>query len=164
MTSADTLPRSAAADPLPRPARRALVAMYAGLALTVLAALAVVVGSADLSRHLHGIYDPWIGPAKADESQSVLVTYLLAVGVLGVASWLLLARAIKRRKGWARPAATVVFVLASGIAGTNLLMQEYEKTILPTQLGIAGVLPCLAGLVAVVLLWLREPAPVTPTR
>ncbi|WP_218951939.1 hypothetical protein [Amycolatopsis anabasis] len=141
---------------LPPSARRALVAVYLGLALTVLAALAVVVDGDGLARHLHDIEDSWIGVAKANETPSVVTTYLFVVAALGIVSWLVTAWAVRRRKRWARPFATTVFVLAAGIAVLNLTMREYGRTILPALHGVAGVLPCVAGLVAVVLLWRRD--------
>lgn len=82
-----------------------------------------------------------------------IVTYLVTVGALGTASWLWTIWAVKRQKSWALTTATIIFVLASGDALVNLLAREYGNTILPTPLGILVVLPCLAGLVAVILLW-----------
>jgi hypothetical protein len=41
----------------------------------------------------------------------------------------------------------------------NLTVSEYGQPILPTWLGVVGLLPCLAGLVAVVLLWRRSTGP-----
>ena len=137
-------------------AKRAVVVMYAGLALTVIAVLAVMIGDGSINRHFHEVYDPYIGAAKADEDKGPLVTYLYMVGGIGVISWLWMVWAVKRAKRWARGVATIVFLLATVDALVNLLMQEYHKTILPTSIGLAGVLPCVAGLVAIVLLWTRD--------
>jgi hypothetical protein len=87
---------------------------------------------------------------------SAVVAYLVTIGGLGVVAWLWTVRAVSRHKRWARPAATALFVLASGLALLDLTVQEYGRRILPTQVGLIGLLPCLAGLVAVVLLWRRE--------
>jgi predicted permease len=130
--------------------------MHVGLALTVLAVLAVVIGSADLTRQLHDIEDAFVGAGKAGQSSSIVVTYLLVVCGLGIVSWLWIGWAVRKGKRWVRPVATVVFVVATGIALLNLVMEEYGRTLLPTLLGVAGVLPCVAGLAAVVLLWKRD--------
>jgi hypothetical protein len=62
--------------------------------------------------------------------------------------------AIRAGKRWARGAATAMFALGTGIAVTNLLIRDTSGgTGLPALLGWAGTLPCLAGLLAVTLLW-----------
>lgn len=97
--------------------------------------------------------------AELDRDNGALLTYLYGIGALGALCWLWMAWAVSRRKRWARPVATTIFVLAGGVALFNLLVQEYGNTILPTPLGVLGVLPCLAGLVAVVPLWTRDRLP-----
>ena len=67
--------------------------------------------------------------------------------------WLMTIWAVGRRKRGARLVATAVFVLATGIALLNLSVSEYGTRIFPTVWGILGLLPCVAGLVAVILLW-----------
>jgi hypothetical protein len=83
-------------------------------------------------------------------------SYLVAIGALGITAWLWMVWAVIKQRRWARPAATTLFVLASGLAVANLTVREYGQTILPTQVGLVGLLPCLAGLAAVTLLWMRE--------
>jgi hypothetical protein len=147
---------SVARDPaLPQSARRAVVAMYAGLALTLVAMIVPIVDQAStdsLSRDLQEVYAGYDVDAPAT---SAVVAYLVTIGGLGVAAWLWMARAVRKHKRWVRPAATALFVLASGLALLNLTVQEYGRTILPTRIGLIGLLPCLAGLVAVALLWRR---------
>ena len=66
-------------------------------------------------------------------------------------------RALKAGKRWARGAATVMFALGTGIALIDLLVRDTSgDTGLPPLLGWAGMLPCLAGLLAVMLLWRRS--------
>lgn len=130
--------------------------MYAGLALTIVAMIVPIADQAStdsLSRHLQEVYagyDVDVPPASA------VLAYLVTIGGLGVVAWLWVVSAVKRHKQWARPAATALFVLGSGLAVLDLTVQEYGRTILPAPVGLVGLLPCLAGLVAVVLLWRRE--------
>lgn len=147
--------RPAPEHPLPS-RRRAVVAMYTGLALTVAAMLALVVDLAStgvLAQHLHEVYEGYV----ASPPVAGVAAYLFTLGALGVLGWLWMVWAVRRRKRWARLAATVLFLLASAVALTNLTVTEYDQTILPIQVGVAGLLPCVAGLAAVVLLWRREP-------
>jgi hypothetical protein len=141
---------------LPRSARRAVAAMYVGLALTVIAMIVPIVEQTStdtLSRHLHDVYAGYDVDAPA---ASAVVAYLVTIGGLGIVAWLWTLWAIRRRKRWVRPAATALFLLAGAIALADLTVQEYGRTILPTQLGLVGLLPCIAGLLAVILLWMRE--------
>ncbi|RJL36206.1 hypothetical protein D5H75_02150 [Bailinhaonella thermotolerans] len=84
---------------------------------------------------------------------------LSAIGALGVISWLCTAWAVRRGKRWARPAATVLLALGVVVGLTGLLTQDTSgDTGLPPALGWIGMAPCLAGLLAVALLW-RRPRP-----
>ena len=79
------------------------------------------------------------------------------VGALGIICWLGTIRALKAGKRWARGVATVMFALGTGIALIDLLVRDTSgDTGLPPLLGWAGMLPCLAGLLAVMLLWRRS--------
>lgn len=143
------------------PARGAIAAMYAGLALTLIAVLAVVVDQAtsdSLASHILHTY-PNYTAAELNRDKGVLLTYMFSIGAVGAVSWLGTIWAVKRRKRWARGTATTIFVLACGISLFNLLVEEYGNTVLPTSLAVPGALPCLAGLVAVVLMWTGNPGP-----
>jgi UDP-N-acetylmuramyl pentapeptide phosphotransferase/UDP-N-acetylglucosamine-1-phosphate transferase len=133
-----------------------MVAMYTGLALTVLAVLALVLDLAStgvLAQHLHEVYEGYVSPPD----EAAVAAYLFTLGGLGLLGWLWMLRTVRRQKRWARPVATVLFLLASAVALANLTVREYDQTILPIQVGLAGVLPCIAGLVAVILLWRKPP-------
>lgn len=151
-------------DPaLPGSARRAVVAMLTGLALSVAAMLALAANLAStdmLARHLHEVY---AGYAVSPPDEVAVATYLFTLGGLGIVAWLWMVWAVRRQKRWARLVATGMFVLASVVAVANLTVTEYGQTILPTQFGLAGLVPCLAGLVAVVLLWRRDGRWTRPT-
>lgn len=138
--------------------RAALAAMYAGLGLTVVAALVPYVDHATadvLAGHIHAGY-PGYGPARVDAAATTYLIYLTVVGALGVVGWLAAIRGETAGKRWARPAATVLFVTGSGVALFDLLVRDTSgDTGLPPLLGWIGVLPCLAGMVAVALQWRR---------
>ena len=142
---------------LPVSARRAVVAMYVGLALTIAAMLALIfdlAATGGLAQHLREVYAGYVANPP---DEAGVAAYLFTLGALGVLGWLWMLWAVRRRKRWARPVATVLFLLASAVALINLTVTEYDQTILPTQVGVAGLLPCVAGLAAVVVLWRREP-------
>jgi hypothetical protein len=141
------------------PQRPAVGVMYAGLALTVVALAVPYVDHATanvLASHLRDGY-PTYSPARIDSAVTSYLIYLSVAGALGIACWLAMIRAVKAGQRWARAAATVAFALGTSIALTNLLIRDTSgDTGLPPLLGGAGVLPCLAGLVAVALLWRRS--------
>jgi hypothetical protein len=145
--------------------RLAIKAMYAGLGLTVTAVIATYVDHVTanmLAGHIRAGY-PAYSQARINWAVAIYLTYLSAVGVLGVICWLWTIWAVKAAKSWARAAATTIFALGTGIALTDLLIKDTSgDTGLPPFLGWAGMLPCLAGFLAVALLWARRPARQSP--
>jgi hypothetical protein len=139
--------------------RSATGAMYAGLGLTV---IAMAVPFADhatanvLADHIRAGY-PTYTQARVDSAVTAYLVYLSIVGALGVIGWLWAIWAVKAGKRWARGAVTTMFALGTGIALIDLLIKDTSgDTGLPPLLGWAGLLPCLAGLLAVTLLWRRS--------
>jgi ABC-type dipeptide/oligopeptide/nickel transport system permease component len=136
--------------------RPALGALYAGLGLSVIVLLVPYVDHATanvLASHIRGGY-PAYSRARVDAAVTAYLIYLSVIGALGVASWLGVLWAVRAGKRWARGAATVLFALGTGVALTDLLIRDTSgATGLPPLLGWAGVLPCLAGLFAIALLW-----------
>ena len=139
--------------------RSAIEAMYAGLALTVLAVIVLYGDHATanvLAGHIRAGY-PTYTQARIDSAVTAYLVYLSVVGALGILCWLWTIWALKAGKRWARGGATTMFVLGTGIALIDLLIKDTSgDTGLPPLLGWAGMLPCLAGLLAVVLLWRRS--------
>jgi hypothetical protein len=139
--------------------RPAIGAMYAGLGLTVVALIALYVDHVTanvLADHIRAGY-PAYAQARIDSAVTTYLVYLSVVGALGIICWLGTIRALKAGKRWARGAATVMFALGTGIALIDLLVRDTSgDTGLPPLLGWAGMLPCLAGLLAVMLLWRRS--------
>ena len=148
--------------------RSAILAMYAGLALSVVAIVVPFVDHATenvLADHIRSGY-PTYTQDRIDSSVAAYLAYLSVIGGLGVICWLWTIRAVKRSRRWAAAAATVIFVLGTGISLANLLVKDGSgDTGLPPLLGWVGMLPCLAGLVAVMLLWIdRQVASSRPPR
>jgi len=139
--------------------RSAIRAMYAGLGLTAAAIIVTYVDHATanvLASHIRVGY-PRYTQARIDSAVTTYLLYLSAVGALGILCWLWTIRAVKAGKRWARGAATAMFALGTAIALTDLLIKDTSgETGLPPLLGWAGMLPCLAGLLAVALLWRRS--------
>jgi hypothetical protein len=116
---------------LSRSARRAMVAIYTGLVVTVVAivALARYLASTDgLAEHLDEVYEGYASPPD----EAGVAAYLFTLGALGVLGRLWMLWAVAGQKRWARPVATVLFLLASVVALANLTVTEYGQTILPT--------------------------------
>ena len=144
--------------------RPAIGAMYTGLGLAVVALIVLYVDHATanvLVGHIRAGY-PTYTQARIGTAVTTYLVYLSVVGALGIIGWLAAIWAVKAGKRWARGAATALFVLGTAIALTDLLIKDTSgDTGLPPLLGWAGMLPCLAGLLAVVLLW-RRSRPVLP--
>ncbi|MEU9535764.1 hypothetical protein AB0D00_26060 [Streptomyces sp. NPDC048213] len=103
--------------------RGPLTAMYAGLALTVLATIAVYVDRGTthlLADHIRAGY-PSYSQARVDSAVTAYQVVLSVIGALGVLAWLTTAWAVRAGKRWARPATTVMLVLGTGVGLTGLL-------------------------------------------
>ncbi len=137
----------------PRPT---VAVMYGGLALTVAAFAVPLVDRVTtnvLAAHIRSGY-PGYSPARINEAVTLWLVYLSVLGALGVATWLVLARATRRGRPWARWAAPVLLLTGGGVALFNLVVRDTSgDTGLPALLGMTGLLPVLAGVVAVILLW-----------
>jgi hypothetical protein len=109
-----------------------------------------------LADHIRDGY-PAYTQARIDSAVTTYLVYLSVVGALGIICWLGTIRALKAGKRWARAVATAMLALGTAIALTDLLVKDTSgDTGLPPLLGWAGTLPCLAGLLAVTLLWRRS--------
>ncbi|MBQ0825934.1 hypothetical protein [Streptomyces tagetis] len=141
--------------------RRVVAAVYAGLVLTGIVTIAPYADRATthlLADHIRAGY-PAYGQARVDSAVTTYLVLLSVVGALGVLAWLGTAWAVRAGKPWARPAATVLFVLGLSVALTGLLTKDTSgDTGLPAALGWAGMAPCLAGAVVLALLWRRPRA------
>lgn len=140
------------------PPRAVLVAVYAGCALTVLAALAPFLSpfSQALADHVQSGY-PDYDEAKVDEVVVAYQMLLAMVGVLGIGCWLWTLWTVRSGKRWAPVSATVLFVGALCVALLGLTLKDENGEVgLAPLLGWLTTLPCVAGLAVVVLLWRRR--------
>jgi hypothetical protein len=139
--------------------RSVRAALYLGLTATVVATITPYLDQATSRTLAHHIQVGYPSYARARIATAV-TTYeviLTVIGVLGVASWIIVIRAVARGMRWAAPLATAVFMLGLGIALTSLLLKDTSgDTGLSALLGWIGVLPCLPGLLAVTLLWRKS--------
>jgi hypothetical protein len=139
-------------QPRPAPPRSILAAvkiMYVG---AVLSAVGVVLGVVTIGSLRAAIYraHPLMGAHRVHSLEVQDVSIIVVVGVLGIALWLWMATANKAGSSRARTIATVIFAL-NVIA---VLIDLIRPVAMASK--IAGVVICLAGLAAVVLLWQRD--------
>ncbi len=132
--------------------------MYTGLGLTVISTIVPYLDRATthlLADHIWAGY-PTYTQARVDSAVTTYLVLSSVIGALGVVAWLWTTWAVKAGKRWARPAAIVMFVLGTSAGLAGLLTKDTSgETGLPPALGWAGMAPCLAGLLAVALLWRR---------
>ena len=137
------------------PWHSAIAAMVVGLVLTIVATIAPFVTSA-LRDHIRSSY-PAYTDARVASAVSAWLIILTVIGALGVAGWLWSIWIVVTTKRWASWAATAMFALGASVAIADLLIKDKSGDIgLAPMLGWVGVLPSVAGLVAVVLLWRRS--------
>jgi hypothetical protein len=132
--------------------RPAVTAMGIGLLLTVVTLVALIIDQASgssIADHVNALY----APLGLHPDPNVLFGYLYVTGGIGVLLWLTTIWSVSQHKRWARVVASFVLVVATSLALLVLFVSEYGGQIFPTLWGILGLLPCLAGLVAVILLW-----------
>lgn len=149
LTATTTAPRRGAHQSV-------LAAMWTGLALTV-AALALPhldrVTTGLLANHIRTGY-PDLAPSQIDAAVTTYLVALSVVGALGILGWLGSLWLARRTPRWAPVVSSLLWITALGIALFALTVTDTSgDTGLPPLLGWAGVVPCLAGLVAVVQQW-----------
>jgi predicted permease len=127
--------------------------MYAGVVLTVVAAIAPFASGDLLADHIRDGY-PTYTQGQVDTAVTTWLVVLSVVGALGLVSWITTIWAVRAGKRWARWMATALFAIGTTVALTALLTKDTSgDTGLAPVLGWIGMLPCLAGVAVVALLW-----------
>lgn len=138
--------------------RPTLAALYVGLALTVVTAVVPFVdhfAGNMLAAHIRAGY-PEYSDARIATAATTYLVILTSIGVIGTACWIVSIWATGRGKWWAPWIAAAILILAAIVAATGLLIRDTSgDTGLPPLLGWVGVLPVIAGAVAVTLLFVN---------
>ncbi|WP_154794787.1 hypothetical protein [Occultella kanbiaonis] len=151
---------TAATTSLARPGQRAaLPALWIGLLLTAAVGVyALLDGSTThvLADHLRATY-PAFDDQDVQAGVAAYVTILLGVTGLGVVGWVATIWAARSGKRWTVWPAATLLVAAVGVATVGLTTLDTSGEVgLAPLMGWLLVLPCLPGLVAVVMLWTRR--------
>lgn len=133
--------------------RAATAALCVGLALTILTTLCVFVSTTAIGEHIQTGY-PRYSRGQISAAASFYTVYLIALGTLGAIVWAFVLWLVRRRRAWAYPLAIISFLVGTSFGLLNLLIRDTSgDTALPELIGGMGLLPSVAGLVAIVLMW-----------
>ncbi len=139
--------------------RGALVALWAGLVLTIAVTAFAFIDNATarvLADHIGATY-PAYAPVEIDAAVSAYLVILAVIGGLGVVGWLStigVAR-ISRRAAGALASVLLVIAVVLALAGLTISDTSGEVGLAPL-LAWLQLLPCVAGLAAVVLFWRKS--------
>lgn len=129
-----------------------LVLMYLGLGLTMVATVAPLLARELIEDHVRSGY-PSYSDARVGDAATAWMVALAVIGVLGTAGWLLSIWAVRRQRH-AEVIATVVLAAGLAVSLTAALTPDTSGEVgLAPALGAALMLPCVAGLGAVLLMW-----------
>lgn len=141
--------------------RGAIPALVTGLLLTALATAAPYLDRSTthlLANHIAASY-PTYSAGQIDSAVSTWLIVLSVVGGFGILAWLAMIWAVRKGKPWVRAAATGLLIIGATVSLTAMLVKDTSgETGLPTVLGAVGLLPLLAGMATVALLWTSRPA------
>ncbi len=149
MTTRDATGRVRARHPAVR-------TLWAGLGLTVLATVAPfldLVTTGTVEDHVRDAYPHW-SDDLVHQDMTAIVVGLAVIGLLGIVGWLTSIRATARGRGWARGLSATLWALgtATALYAVSAPAEPYDRMV-PIGLGVLLLLPCVAGLWAVVQLW-----------
>lgn len=134
--------------------RGATLALSIGLALSLASIAGLLVDQMSvhsLADHVSAQYSPFGKVPDPD----VLFAYLYITAGLGVVVWMIALRGARRRKRWVPWLAGMTFVVGAALAVFNLVITEHGTQVFPVLWSVLGLLPSVAGLIAVSLLWTR---------
>lgn len=131
----------------------AVFALWGAVVLSVVLAVAAIADQAsihalrDYSADMYARYDVAANPGA-------LYAILYTVAIIGALLWL--PAVLGARKRWAPAAAIVATVIAAGLALLVFTTAEYGEMLFPPVWGVLALLPALAGVLGVVLLFRRK--------
>jgi hypothetical protein len=129
--------------PAPAPVRDAAKLMYGGAAGTVVQLIIVLFYIGDIKAYHLTMDAHTLTTAQLVHLRPLIATLAIAFGLVLIALWLWMARAVGQGKNWARILSTVLFGLATlQLIGLHTLLQVFW-----------ALLTWLTGLVAVWQLW-----------
>ncbi len=138
------------------------VALYLGLALTALVALAPLVDAAAtgvIADHVRAAYPEWPA-ADVRLERNAIAGWLAVTNALGIPLWLWTIRLVGKGRRRARTVAAWSFAAGACLALLNLgYGGEQYTTVVPPAFGLIGLAPAAAGLAALVAVWRTRPAP-----
>ena len=137
---------------IPNPVRMAVRLMLAGGAITLVAALFSVIALLSDPR----LFNDGKQPTSAQLTQAVV--YALVSSLIFVAVWVVMARANRAGRPWARIVASILFVIATInlYAGIASLQGGQVTLVLNIISFVLSVGEWLCGLIAIALLWRGE--------
>ena len=133
--------------------RPAVYALWGAVVLSAVLAVAAIIDQAAihaLRDYTTDMYAPYDVPANPGALYAILYT----VAIVGALLWL--PAAFGARKKWAPVAAIVATVIAAGLALLVFATAEYGEMLFPPVWGVLALLPALAGVLGVVLLFRRR--------
>lgn len=143
--------------------RGATLALRVGLALSLASIVGLFIDQTiahSLAEHVRAQYSPY----GSVPDPNVLFGYLYATAGLAAAGWLVALRGVRGGRSWVRLFASLMFLVGAMLAVFNLVITEHGTLIFPVLWSVLGLLPSLAGLVALSLLWTRNTPRPSPAR
>lgn len=132
--------------------RGATVAITAGLLISVALLVMVIIDQTSIHSLAHHV-EAQYGPHDLHPDPNVLFGYVYVIGAFGFALQLVALRGARRRKRWVQIVAGLIALVGVALAAFTIIVSEFGERIFPAIWGALGLLPSVAGLVAVTLLW-----------
>jgi uncharacterized membrane protein (UPF0136 family) len=137
----ETQPRA-----VPGSVRQAVRAMYAGAAASLIYLISSVATQGSTRTAIQKRF-PHLSASQVSTQQHVLLIAGIVSGLIAIAAWILIARASRAGKNWARITGTVLF----GLATLDALGGLINPVAIPVK--ILAFVIWVFGLIAVVRLW-----------
>ena len=157
-SSGDQVTPQLSGGPAPQSVQNAVKVMYAGAVLSVLGIIATAVTAHNvkpyIEKHIKTINGKPITATQVDSLAHFEIGLGIAGGVIGLVLWLWMARKNGQGRPWARIVSSVLFVLS-----TLDLLNIFRGGGPSAFTIVTALLTWLAGLTAVILLWLPSSSP-----